>query len=132
MKISLSHRESTQRFEQPAVREVADDVTQTIDDAVGLGAERYCHQIDVEPFRPSAMGELAPPLAAVASQAHKGTVSFPDTLLVAEPTHADDKVDLELPALDGGAHGSAILVAELGHPLRLPFALPWVTGHPTM
>src|SRR3954468_7872543 len=62
------------------------------------------------------MGELAPPLAAVASEAHEGTVSFPDALLVAEPAHADDEVEFELLALDGGAHGSGILVAELGHP----------------
>jgi hypothetical protein len=131
MKSASAIAKSTQWFEQPAVREVADDVTQTIDDAVRLGAERHCDEIDVEPFRPAAMGELAPPLAAVTSEAHEGIVAFPDVLLVAEPTDGCGKVKLELLTLDGGANGNGILVAELGHPLRLPIALGWVVADPT-
>ena len=66
------------------------------------------------------MGKLAPSLAAIASQAHEGTVAIPDALLVAEPTRGCDAVKFELLTLDKDAHGSGILVAESRHPLRLP------------
>jgi hypothetical protein len=105
------------------------DFTQAIDDAVGLEVERRA-QIDVEPFRPTAIGELAPPLPRSRVRRTRPPSRLPDALLVAEPTDGCDEVKFTLLALEGGPHSSGILLAELGHPVRQFSALGCVGAGP--